>query len=262
MRDPDEPDERSFAELAPVFETFPGFRPADFAAFLARKQRDPASNGERLLVKRKLAALGKPLAAALAAAGLSLEAKTSLSHPYTYNAYRVASLWVYFGRDEAAKRAVKRRLGAELGADVDPTYQGAILLVEIDEKRVACGLKIHPAAWWDGQNLKHRVQRTADGAKELTLLLNALPAGYAMTLGDWRRRYEAGKLYEADIRNYFEYYAPGERWLHLLHETPAAAAIEAGPALAERAAALLAALVPVYRFAAWSPENDHVLGKA
>lgn len=252
----------SFRDLAPVYETFPGFGPRDFAAFAKPKQRDAECNGERLIVKRKLAALGGTIAAALGAAGLEVKAQTSLSHPYTYNGYKVDSMWVYFGRGEAGKKAIKKRLGAELGKDADPTYQGAILLVEIDERRVACGLKIHPQAWWDGKNLQHKVQRSEPAARELTRLLNALPAGYAMTIGDWKRRYEAGKLYEADVRNYFQYYKPGEVWLHLLHETPAAAAAEAGTGLAERAAALLAALVPVWRFAAWAPDNDFVLSTA
>jgi hypothetical protein len=253
------PKEPSFADLAPVYETFPGFTAKDFAAFEPRKHRDELFNGERLLVKRKLAALAKPVAAAIEAAGLPVEAKTSLSHPYTYNGFKVDSMWAYFGRGEAAKKAIKKKLGAELGKDVDPTYQGVILLVEIAEKRLAAGLKIHPAAWWDGKNLQNRVQRGEAGAKGFTELLNALPPGFVMTLGDWRRRYECGKLYEADIRNYFQYYKPGEVWLHLLHEMPPAAAIEAGPGLADVAGRRLAALAPVFRFAAWSPENDHVL---
>jgi hypothetical protein len=254
-----ERDAPEFRDLAPVYETFPGFKPGDFAAFTKPKQRDEAFNGERLVVKRKLAALGKAISAALAAAGLPVEAKTSLSHPYTYNGYRVDSMWVYFGRDEKAKKAIKSKLGGELGKDVDPTYQGVILLVEIDEKRIACGMKIHPAAWWDGQNIKWKIQRAEGAAKELTSLLNALPRGYVMTLGDWKRRYEAGKLYEADIRNYFQYFSPGEQWLHLLAEVPTGEAIEAGPAFAERAAALVTAAVPVWRFAAWAPTNDVVL---
>jgi hypothetical protein len=102
---------------------------------------------------------------------------------------------------------------------------------------------------------------TGQRALEFTRLLNALPAGYAMTLGDWKRRYEAGKVYDADVRNFFQYYKPGEIWIHLLSETPATAAIEAGPALAERLGGLLAAAVPVFLFAAWSPQNDHVLAE-
>ena len=257
----DDPPPPSFADLAPTYDAFPGFVARDFAAFEKQKQRDPESNAERLVVKRKLAALGKELAPALAAAALDLEAKTSLSHPYTYNGFKVDSMWVYFGRGDASKKAIKKKLGGELGKDVDPTYQGIILLVEIDERRVACGLKIHPAAWWDGQNFARRVRSAEGESVALAALLNALPRGYAMSIGDWRKRYEAGKLYPADIRNYFEWYKPGEVWLHLLHETPRDAAIAAGPALAADLAPRLAALAPVWRFAAWAAENDFVLRK-
>jgi hypothetical protein len=255
-------DEPSFADLAPVYESFPGFVARDFAAFRREKQRDAEANPERLLVKRKLAALGKALAPALAAPGLDLAVKTSLSHPYTYNGFKVDSMWVYFGRGEAAKKAVKKRLGGELGKDVDPTYQGVILLVEIDERRVACGLKIHPAAWWDAQNLARRVKAEGGAPEALTAILNALPRGYALSIGDWKKRYEAGELYPADIRNYFQYWKPGEQWLNLLHETEKDAAIARGPALAEDLAPRLAALAPAWRFAAWAPENDFVLRKS
>jgi hypothetical protein len=253
--------DESFARLAPTYDAFPGFVARDFGAFAREKSRDPAANPERLLVKRKLAALGKEIAPALRAAGLDLEPRTSLSHPYTFNAFRVDSMWVYFGRSEAGKRAIKRKLGAELGADADPAYQGLILLVEIDERRVACGAKIHPQAWWDGQNLARRAMSSSAETEALAQLLNALPAGYAMTIGDWRKRYEAGKLYPDDIRNFFQWWKPGEQWLHLLHETPRERAIEAGPALAREIAPRLAALAPFWRWAAWAPENDHVLKK-
>jgi hypothetical protein len=254
------PSDDSFAKLAPKFDSFPGFVARDFAAFAREKQRDAEANPERLLVKRKLAGLGKDLLPALEAAGLDVEAKTSLSHPYTYNGFKVDSMWVYFGRSDAAKRAIKRKLGADLGADVDPSYQGLILLVEIDEKRVACGAKIHPQAWWDGQNFARRARSSDAETEALTKILNALPPGFAMNIGDWRKRYEAGKLYPADIRNFMQWYRPGEVWLHLLHETPREQAIAAGAGLARELAPRLAALAPFYRYAAWTPENDFVLG--
>jgi len=265
---PREP-EKSFASMAPVHDAFPGFVEKDFLAFSKPKQRDELYNGERLLVKRKLAALGKELAAALAAAGLPVEAKTSLSHPYTFNGFKVESMWAYFGRDEAAKKAIKKKLGGELGKDVDPTYQGVILLVEINEAEVVCGLKIHPAAWWDGKNLAAKAV-TAEAAKgapgttsqralEWTRLMNALPAGFAMSIGDWKKRYEAGKVYDADIRNFFQWYKPGEVWLHLVRPRPRAQAIQEGAALAASLAADLVAAAPLFRFAAWAPDNDFVL---
>lgn len=261
--------EKSFAEMAPVHEAFPGFVERDFAAFAKEKQRSEAFNNERLLVKRKLAALGKELEAALAAAGLETTARTSLSHPYTFNGFKVDSMWAYFGRDEKAKKAIQRKLGADLGKDADPTYQGVILLVEVNERDVVWGLKIHPAAWWDGKNLAAKAPKAeaAPGAPgvtpqrrlEWTRLLNALPPGFAMTIGDWKRRYEAGKLYDEDVRNFFRWYRPGEVWLHIVRALPAAEAAAAGPGLASRLAPDLAALAPLFRFSAWSPENDHVL---
>ncbi len=251
-----------------TFETFPGFDESDFRAFEKEKQRDAAFNPTRLVVKRKLAGLGKDLEPALAAAGLALETRTSLSHPYTYNGYRVDSMWVYFGRAEKEKAALRKLLGAEFKQDLDPSYTQTILFVEIALDGLKAGLKVHPAAWWDAQNLKNRCTRgeAAEAARrELAAVLNALPAGFAMTMADYRRRYEAGKIHPADVANFFQYFTPGEMWLHVQLAVPRAEALAtpAAPAdaLRERLRGALVALSPLYRFIAWTPLNDHVLSK-
>jgi hypothetical protein len=253
------PEETNYAHLAPTFDRFPGFVDKDFDAFRPEKQRDARLNGERLVVKRKLAALGQEIEERVAPADLGLAMRTSLSHPYRHNAFKVASMWVYWGRGDKAKAALKRVLGADLGQDLDPTYQGVILVVEIDERRIACGLKIHPNAWWDGQNLKRRLQKSDAEAARFAELVNALPAGYAMQQSGFQRKYLAGKLRGSDMSNFFHYYAPGERWLDLLMEMPRAEAIAPGEGLRDVIAERLAALEPVYRFALWSEANNAIL---
>jgi hypothetical protein len=246
-----------------TFDTFPGFGSEDFLVFEKERTRNPAFNPTRLVVKRKLAGLGKDLEPRLEAAGLSLATRTSLSHPYTFNAYRVDSMWVYFARSEKEKAGLRRLLGAEFKDDLDPSYTQTILLVEVALEALTTGLKVHPAAWWDAQNLKNRCTRgpAAEGARaELARLLNSLPPGFAMTMGDWRRRYEAGKVRPADIANFFQYFTPGEMWLHVLLAIPRDETLktDAG-ALRDRLAQALVALAPLYRFIAWTPENDFVL---
>ncbi len=62
-----------------------------------------------------------------------------------------------------------------------------------------------------------------------------------------------------DIRNFFQWYKPGEMWLHLLLETPREAALAAGAGLLGRLTELLVPLAPVYKFALWGEANNHVL---
>jgi hypothetical protein len=256
---PSDPAETRFADIAPRFDRFPGFAAADFDAFRKDKQRDSRRNGERLVVKRKLAALGEAVAPRLEAAGLSLTMRTSLSHPFKHNGFRVASQWVYWGRSDKEKRALKRKLGADLGADVDPTYQGVTLLVEVDERRVQVGMKIHPNAWWDGQNLKKRILGREEEARTFCALLNDLPRGFAMSIGGWKRLYEAGALRAADIQRFFHYYKPGEVWLQIVHETPRQDTIALGADLSAPLTEHLVALRAIFTYARWSPANDAIL---
>jgi hypothetical protein len=248
-RDEDLHDE-GFAALAPSYDAFPGFVTRDFAAFEKQKQRSAAHNAERLVVKRKLAGLVKDIEPALREAGLKLRGRTSLSHPYNHNGWRVASLWAYFGRSDAQKNKLKRTLGADLGKDVDPAYQGAILLVEIDEQRVAHGLKVHPAAWWDGRQLLKRLDDAGEAA-ELLATLRGLPEGFAVGIGGWRRRRPCRELGPATLQHALSFYKPGEHWLEVLSEIPRAEAVERGPDLAGDLAAGLAALGPLWRMVAW-----------
>ncbi|RME71479.1 MAG: hypothetical protein D6776_10150 [Planctomycetota bacterium] len=235
-----------FAALAPRWETFPGFEERDFAAFTADKQRSAAYNAQRLVVKRKLAALVKQIAPALEAADLPLEPRTSLSHPCRHNGWRVRSMWGYFGRSDAEKRKLKRVLGAELGADADPAYQGVILLVEIDAERVAHGLRIHPGAWWDARRLQKQLESPSSAAALLETL-RALPVEYAMGIGGWKRRRVCAELGPATLQHALSFYRVGEHWFEVLAETPREQAIAEGPALADRLGESLAALAPLWR---------------
>jgi hypothetical protein len=117
-------------------------------------------------------------------------------------------------------------------------------------------MKIHSSAWWDGQNLKNRCAGD-DGLREFLDILNALP-GFVLSIHDWRKEYRCGELYRSDLRNYFEYYTPGEHWLHLRKRYPRDDVRPRAPEWTETAGADLRALAPAYRFAAWTPENNHL----
>jgi hypothetical protein len=238
---------------------FQGFTEKDFDAFLPEKQRDSEYNEERLEVKHKLHALGERASEPMARAGLDLSFKTSLSHPYTYNKYRVESQWVYFARNEKARRALKQLFGSELGKDLDMHYYHVILVAEISLKCVVLALKIHEQAWWDGQNIKNRCELAAERprvAEELNRL-----NGFIMNIHDWRREYVCGQIHAEDVRNFFHYYTPGKHWLHLRMGLPRETVVGMGEGFASFAGDALAKLGPVYRLIEWRPDNDFVFAK-
>jgi hypothetical protein len=236
------------------------FRDADFDAFEKSKWRNPAFNNERLKTRRKLTAMGKRISPRLAEAGLALEMQASLSHPYTFNKYSVDSLWIYWSRADAERKKLKKLLGWELGKDLDPNYVHCILVLGLDVAKVEIALRVHSAAWWDGQNLKNKC-KTEAAVREWTAILNALP-GFVLNIHDWKKEYRCGTLLPGDVANFFEYFVPGEHWLHLRRTIPRGTAILGSPEFVEAAAADLVRLVPAYRFVAWTPQNDHLALRA
>jgi hypothetical protein len=239
-------------------QPFDGFSEADFETYLPHKTRDKAYNNDRLVIKHRLHSLGEMLAGPLKDAGLDLDFKTSLSHPYTYNKYCVDSQWVYFARKEKDRLALKALFGEFLSKDLDMHYSHVILVVEINLAGVEIALKVHQQAWWDGQNVKNRCSH-ADQRRRFTEELNKL-AGFVLSIHDWRKEYVCGKLHEGDLRNYFQYYTPGNHWLHLRLKLQKETVVPMGLAFAQFAGQKLAALVTVYRLIEWRQDNDWVFG--
>src|SRR5688572_11286029 len=131
------------------------FEESDFRALVPPLASNPDYNAHRLAARRRLLALGKRAAAAAAEDGLALECRTSLHHPHQFNGNRVTRLWAYLTRAKKEKSALKRVLGAELGKDLDSAYRNAYLCFALEGQALEVSLRIHPDAWYDGQNLKN-----------------------------------------------------------------------------------------------------------
>jgi hypothetical protein len=232
------------------------FQASDFTLLETSKQRDPEYNPYRLKLKHKLRQMGDLWRADLKAAGLATEIRTSLSHPYTYNGFRVDAMWVYLARPKKERTALKTILGAELGEDLDPNYQHLVLYLEIDEQRVEVGMRIHQLAWWDTQDLMYKSEPRVR-ALEFAHLLNPLE-GFVMTIHDWKKEYRCGALSWGDIGTFMKYFIPGEhRWLlrrSLARTDPLATSTELIPFVSR----WMVAMIPLYRWIAWSPANNHL----
>lgn len=234
-------------------EPFKPFDDVDFSVFEEHKRRDPFYNETRLRVKRKLAVLGKILEKSLPG-DLKLKHRTSLSHPYSFNSYYVASQWVYFARSEKDRKALKKHLGAELGADLDPNYIHLLLMVEIDVLGLTVALRIHNKAWWDGENLKKKCRDEGE-LEKLLFLLNPLE-GFILSIHDWKKEYICGKLKKGDLINYFKYYIPGDHWLHLRSFLPREDPLTGTGEMLDWIREKVVALVETYQFIGWTPENN------
>lgn len=234
------------------------FLPTDFEKYHERIQRDPEFNDARLEIRRKLDAIGKHLVTALATKDLELVSRASLHHPYRFNAFRVASQWVYLSRGEKERKAIVKHLGADLGKDLDQNYVHTILVLEIAEKGLQIALRIHQSAWWDGENLKRNLKSEAK-RDELAAALRPL-AGYGLRIGDNRRVRACAEIEGRDLAEAMGYYTPGDQWLHVERAIARGDPFVVDPGLLERLEAEFRALLPAYRSMKWSKENDRLFG--
>lgn len=243
------------------------FEEGDFHALSESLSRDAQYDDRRLMARRKLGAVAKAALARiesdLSAEGVQLDLtqRTSLHRPHVFNHNRVRRLWAYVCRGKQEKARLKRTIGADLAKDLDAAYRNAYLCVALEAEALEVSLRIHPDAWYDGQNL---VKRLAKEGLDLWLaLLNALP-GYSLRIDDWKGEWTCGKLDRGRLEEFLRYYVPGERGLVLEQRMPAPAGRRGG-ALAEDVPEMLveelARLMPLYRFTAWSEESDHLFSR-
>ena len=237
------------------------FEEGDFHALTDPLCRDPQYDDRRLSARRKLLALGKRAAARAAADGLALDCRTSLHHPHVFNGMRVTRLWAYLARARGERSRLRGILGPELGRDLDAAYRNAYLCLALEGSFLEASLRIHPDAWYDGQNLVNRVAR--EGLAAWRAHLNALP-GFQLRLHDWKGEWRCGTLTTDALEEFLSFYRPGEHALAIERRYPAPPGAR-GPALSPEAPQelleALHGLVPLYRYTAWSRESDFLFAR-
>ncbi|MEZ6016260.1 MAG: hypothetical protein R3F49_14165 [Planctomycetota bacterium] len=236
------------------------FEEWDFEALAPGRGRNPDYNDHRLRARRKLGSLAKAFVGRAGEAGLPLDSRTSIHNPHTFNGNRVERLWAYITRPKKEKARLKKVLGADLAKDLDQAYRNAYLCVALEHDCVEVSLRIHPDAWFDGQNLVKRVKR--EGTRELLQHLNAL-GGFQLKLADWRGEWLCGTLQPEALDEYLKYYTPGEHLLSIEQRWPAPAGARhaaLGDTVPGSLVDELTRLLPAYRWIAWSEASDYLFG--
>jgi hypothetical protein len=226
------------------------FLERDFLAYESHRQKDPEYNALRLSVRRKLKAIADAVVVQAKSKGTALSSQAGLHHPYTFNSYRVREQRAYLCRSTAQRKKLAKYFGEALGKDAETHYIQTVLEVSLDDQVVEAALRIHPLAWWDGENLKKKVAMEI-GMAEWCSMLAVLPAGFALKLHDWRKVYWAVEATPHRLREYFDSYTPGDHWLHLVRELPREDALAMGPDAAGWLINSLLGLLPPYRFILW-----------
>jgi hypothetical protein len=232
--------------------TLEPFLQRDFLAFEKHRQNDDEFNALRLSIRRKLKKIADRVKVLAKEQGVELAGKEGLHHPYTFNSYRVREQRSYLCRSDKERRKLASFFGDALGKDAETHYIQTVLEVSIDHQVVEAALRIHPQAWWDGENLRKKLATPA-GLAEFAAMLNALPAGFGLRLHDWRNVHWAGAAKEGALKETFGYYQPGNHWLHVVRELPQEDALAMGLEAPDWLVQSLLALLPMYGFALWEP---------
>jgi hypothetical protein len=250
---------------------FPGFTLADFDAYQPKKWKSNVFNRERLEVKQKLVALGRELIGSLTGVdGSPLAAEPSVEHPALWNHKQVDAQHLFFFRNEGARKELdaiidRSKSLASIIDDPTPQRNHLFLAVTVSEPAVELSLKLHPDARIDRENLERKCEDHFEREK-LLHLTHALAAGSRVGVTP-----ELASAAELDEKRLFELIAqlgkpapglslPGApaRLLYFGHSIAREEAAQAGAGLSEQVRARLGELLALYRFIAWSRDNDFV----
>ena len=232
------------------------FLPTDFERFRESVQTDPEFNEARLEVRRKLERIGKVAADALSTAPYLLVARASIHHPHQFNGFRVAQQCTYLSRGEKERTFLKKHLGGEIGEDLDTDYIHTQLVLQIDEQGLIFALRIHPKAWWDGENLK----RLLGDEQERPTIASALQPleGYSLRVHDHKRTRECKGIDDLELAEMRKSFTPGEHWLHVERRFERDDLFITSGGFEQRAIAEWKRLLPAYRCFCWHTDNDRL----
>jgi hypothetical protein len=251
---------------------FAGFTAADFDAYAQKKWKSNVFNRERLEVKQKLVALGRELQGAmLAPDGSPLAVEPSVEHPALWNHKQVEAQHLYFSRNEGARKELDAIIerGQSIASMIDdpsPQRNHLFLAVTLGEQAIELSLKLHPDARVDRENLERKCDDHFEHEK-LLHLLHGLGAPYRV--GILPDVIPVADVDEPKLRDIIVALAkavapPGltlgvpHRLFYVGRAIARDEAVAAGATLVDGARKALMALMPIYRFIAWSRDNDFV----
>jgi hypothetical protein len=240
---------------------FEQFLPEDFDAYLEEKWNSNMFTLPRRKVKDKLEAIGRILGNDLNQAGLSLIKNLSDEFPSLWNKKKVDTQWLFFSRDETAREKLtdlidKERTLASTLADPTPRFRHIFLGMALNKDHLEIGLYLHHDAWVDRSNLINLLQEESKKS-ELIALLTHLPEHYEIVLGEALVA-SPTRFEETEINNLATGFDTEKGWLFMGARLPRDQVPVLGTEVVTTARQVFEFLVPLYRFFAWSPDNDGI----
>lgn len=239
---------------------FTGLDAAAFSTYSREKWSSMVHNLARMKVKDAMVALCERAAETIAdeLAGLARAASDEI--PNISNQKKVDAQWVYWFRGPEERESLasflkQTPLDQAKIFHTAPQDKHATLAVILRETELWVGLRIAPGATVDRRNLASKLSKQWE-RERLIELLTELPAGTA--LGPTGTTAPAGSITDALLLQQAEQLNDTELPWELGSGIPAEEAVALGPDLADEVTRWLGALAPLYRYFAWSRDNDFI----
>ncbi len=239
---------------------FTGLAADAFAAYSPEKWSSNVHNLARMRVKDAMIGLCERVGQAAAQELGGLERGASDEMPNLANQKKVDAQWVFWFRDAAARAALasfleKMKLDQSALLNIAPQDKHAAVAVVLRQAGLWVGVHVGGGATVDRRNMAVKLEKGWE-RERLLELLKALPEGAHVGVGAEQQAVTAANLglLEAQAAAVDHTEAPWQ----LGYELPAAEATAAGEAVVEKVAGFVRALTPIYRFLAWTRDNDHI----
>jgi hypothetical protein len=252
---------------------FSGLTGADFDCYEPRKWKSNVYNRERLEVKQKLVALGRAASSGLLGSdGSPLHIETSVEHPALWNHKQVDNQSVFFSRHEASRKELDGIIDrgkpiATLLDDPTPQRNHLFLALILTHEALEVALRLHPDARVDRQNLERKIDEHYE-AEKLIGMLTELSPGYHIGITPELGPLEAASLDPEGLADIVAKLPPGgalhmpgqpPHLFHLGVQLPRSQALgHSADELIDWVRGRLDEQGAIYRFIAWSRDNDYV----
>jgi hypothetical protein len=241
-----------------AMQQFVGFPKDAFSIYTKEKWSSMVHNLPRMRNKDLLQQLCRQASAPLAEALAGLDCAASDEIPNIANQKKVETQSVYWFRDAAARASLTTFLGKtpldqSVIFNIAPQDKHATLTVRMSVDELWIGLRVASGATVDRRNLKQKGEQSWERSR-LVELLHGLPSG--AKVGFAGRSLECGECSPEQLQELTDALQDAPEAFLVGIGMPQADAVAEAADLVDFVQHWLDALLPVYRFVAWTRDND------
>jgi hypothetical protein len=237
---------------------FSGFAKDMFSVYSPDKWASNVHNLPRMRNKDVMIALCDEVQLGLEGELAGLSRSTSDEVPNIINQKKVDAQWVYWYRDAAARASLasfleKTPLDQATLFNIAPTDKHVTLAIILRQTEIWVGLRLAPGAVVDRRNLATKLGKSWERERALELL-HSLPEG--ATVGFDNALIATQEVTLDQLGAYADTLSQNDHAWQVGHSLSVEDVVDLGGDLVGVLHGWLGALAPVYRFAAWTRDND------